>query len=170
MVISEYNINEKAKSEYFLERNRIVSGLSIGVLIIEAKSRSGTSVTARIAKEQGKEIFCIPHAINDINGVGTNKLIKKGAKLVTETKDILEEFSFIEYKEEKIKSIENNRPIVNKKYEEVFLEIGEKPIEIEEICYKTKKNFQEVSEILLMLEIEGYIKKVVGGYICIINK
>ena len=74
LVISEYEPNESSKSINFLKRNRIVSGLSLGVLVIEAKYRSGTSVTARIAKEQGKKVFAIPHEIWSSYGRGTNRL------------------------------------------------------------------------------------------------
>ena len=68
-IISEYSPNTYAKSQYFLERNRIVSGLSLGVLVIEAAYRSGTSVTAALAKKQGKKVFCIPHELTNIHGV-----------------------------------------------------------------------------------------------------
>ena len=65
LVISEYCPDEEACSKNFLASNRIVSGLSIGLLVVEAASRSGTSVTAKLAKEQGKKVFCIPHNIGD---------------------------------------------------------------------------------------------------------
>lgn len=170
LVVTEYPENEKAKSEYFLRRNRIVSALSIGVLIIEAKHRSGTSVTARLAKQQGKEIFCIPHAINDRNGIGTNRLIKNGAKLVTETRDIIENFYFLKYDETKIKNLKTHKPKLESRYQQVFNKIGDTPIEKEELCYKTKKDISEINEILLVLELKGYIRKVGGGYKCILNK
>ena len=75
LIISEYYPNEEANAKRFLERNRIVSGISLGILIVEAKYRSGTSVTARLAKEQGKEVFAIPHNLENKNGIGTNNLI-----------------------------------------------------------------------------------------------
>lgn len=68
-VISEYSPNTPAKSQFFLERNRIVSGLSIGILVIEAAYRSGTSVTAAIAKRQNKKVFCVPHEMDNYHGV-----------------------------------------------------------------------------------------------------
>ena len=90
LVLSEYPPKKQATSKKFLERNRIVSGLSIGVLIVEAMHRSGTSVTARYAIEQKRKVFVPPHEIGDKNGVGTNKLLKQGAIIVTKTKDIIE--------------------------------------------------------------------------------
>ena len=91
LVMSEYPPDIKAKSKYFLERNRIVSGLSLGVLVVEAAYRSGTSVTAKLAKTQGRKVFALPHEIWDSHGVGTNRLIKTGATLVTCVEDILDE-------------------------------------------------------------------------------
>ena len=73
----------------FLERNRIVGGLSLGLLVVEALYRSGTSVTARKAMEQGRKVFTVPHEIWDSRGIGTNRLLKKGAILVTDSSDIL---------------------------------------------------------------------------------
>ena len=109
LILSEYPPEEKAKSKNFLERNRIVSGLSKGILIIEAMYRSGTSVTSRLAKEQERKVFVLPHEIYDKNGVGTNKLIREGAILVTSVKDIISEFNEIEYKEIKIQKQRKKR-------------------------------------------------------------
>lgn len=208
LVLSEYPPEEKAKSKNFLERNRIVSGLSKGILIIEAMYRSGTSVTARLAKEQERKVFVLPHEIDDKNGVGTNRLIRKGAILVTSVKEIISEFSEMKYKEIKESKIqksdienkkksnikENSRKISkeqynlenknnkrknnetenlgtkkicdNKEYEELYKFINEKPITIEELVLKTNKCINEIYNILFMLEIEEYIEKVEGGYIC----
>lgn len=208
LVLSEYPPEEKAKSKNFLERNRIVSGLSKGILIIEAMHRSGTSVTARLAKEQERKVFILPHEIDDKNGVGTNRLIRKGAILVTSVKEIISEFSEMKYKEIKESKIqksdienkkksnikENSRKISkeqynlenknnkrknnetenlgtkkicdNKEYEELYKFINEKPITIEELVLKTNKCINEIYNILFMLEIEEYIEKVEGGYIC----
>lgn len=99
LVITEYESNIEPTSKQFLERNRIVSGLAIGILVVEAAHRSGTSVTAKLATEQGKKVFVLPHEIEDINGVGTNRLIRNGAILVTSPKEIIEEFKFLKYKE-----------------------------------------------------------------------
>lgn len=77
LIVTEYPPEVKVKSERFLERNRIVSGISMGILVVEAAYRSGTSVTARLAKEQGKKIFAIPHEVTNIHGVGTNRLIRR---------------------------------------------------------------------------------------------
>lgn len=171
LVLSEYPPNEKANSSKFLERNRIVSGLSIGILIIESAFRSGTSVTARLAIEQNRKIFVPPHELGDKNGVGINKLLKNGAILITETKDIIDNYKFLEYKqikEEKInyrqeiedyKKIEYRKEIKNNKTIKYGKEIKdsktikyEKEIKNNEkiaIDYqKSKKRTQKNSKIL----------------------
>ncbi len=166
LIISEYPPNVKAKSDFFLERNRIVSGLSIGILVIEAAYRSGTSVTARIAKEQGKKIFVLPHEIGDIHGVGTNNLIRKGATLVTSTKEIIKEYDFLKYK--KISKKENLK-IEFKTIEEkqVYLLLKSKITNINIISDKLQLPINKINEILFMLELHGYIKKKKGVYECI---
>ena len=147
------------------------------MLVIEAAYRSGTSVTAKFAKEQGKKVFAIPHEIEDTHGIGTNNLIKQGAKIVTATKDIIDEFPFIEYKEIqkkqfKIKKEKNKyRKICrNKQHNEIYKLITENPITLNEIYKKSNKSISEINSILLILEIEGYIEKTVGGYICILEE
>lgn len=151
-----------------------------GVLVIEAAYRSGTSVTAKFAKKQGKVVFAIPHSIEDSHGVGTNKLIKEGAKIVTQTKDIIKEFPFLKYKEipkeQQHKEQDNkntklkHKKICDKKYQEVYDIITEKPITADEIYVKVNKSISEINNILLMLEINGNIKKVEGGYECILEE
>jgi len=91
-IISEYLLSTKPLKHNFPERNRIISGISKGVLVIEAKERSGTLITVDFALEQGRDIYAIPGNICSNNSYGTNELIKQGAKLVTNCNDILEDF------------------------------------------------------------------------------
>ena len=174
LVITEYPPEEKAKSRNFLERNRIVSGLALGILVVEAAYRSGTSVTAKLAKEQGKKVFALPHEIDDLHGVGTNRLIGKGAKMVTSAEDILKEFPNLPYKKpqkkNKVKPDKTRKICQNKEYNKIYQLITEKPISINEIYQKTDKPITQINNILFMLEIEGYIQKVLGGYTCILDK
>lgn len=91
-IVSEYVIGTKPSKMNFPARNRIISGLSDGVVVIEARKKSGTMITVDFALEQGKEVFAVPGSIFSKNSEGTNELIKQGAKLVSSINDILEEF------------------------------------------------------------------------------
>lgn len=92
LIISEYIVGTRPSKYTFPARNRIISAISDGVLVVEAKQRSGTLITVDFALEQGKNIYVIPGNIDVLNSVGTNELIKQGAKVVTKIEDILEDF------------------------------------------------------------------------------
>ena len=87
-IISEYPLGVKPAKMNFPARNRIISGMSKGIIVIEAKKKSGTLITVDFALEQGRDVYVVPGNINSINSVGTNDLIKQGAKMVTTYKDI----------------------------------------------------------------------------------
>lgn len=160
-IITEYEPNSSAQYNNFLERNRIVSGLADGTLVIEAGQRSGTSVTARITKEQGKNVFCIPSSLENSKGIGTNNLIKKGAKLVTSVNDILNEYKDKTF--EKIKT-RNDIKNINKEYIDIYDILTDKPIYIEEIYRKCKLSINEINYKLMMMELEGNIVQLPGKY------
>ena len=92
-IISEYPLGERPQKQNFPERNRIVSGMSKGVIVVEAKEKSGTLITVDFALEQGRDVFVVPGNINNDNSKGTNELIKQGAKIITNYKDVLEEYT-----------------------------------------------------------------------------
>lgn len=165
LVISEYPPETPKNSKQFLERNRIVSGLSVGVLVIEAAHRSGTSVTAALAKKQGKEIFCIPHELNDKHGVGTNRLIKNGAHLVTCADDILNKLNNLEninlQEEEPFEQLEFCEP---EQYLDVYNALIGPPANVDELCERINKTAQYVNTALFTLELQGFITKTQYGY------
>jgi len=88
-IVSEYPINFWPEKYYFVARNRIISGVSKAILIVESKKRGGTLITAKFAEEQNRDIFAIPNNIFELNGQGTNQLIKEGAKLIESAEDII---------------------------------------------------------------------------------
>ena len=150
LIISEYGLYEERKSENFPKRNRIMSGLSDGIVVIEARKKSGTLITARYAKEQGRKVFSLPGNVDVINSSGTNELIKNGAILVTDVKDILDKFI--------MQNEEKNKEEVNQEYKKVYDVLEAFPMHINEICKKTNSSMAEVNQIITMLEIEGLIK------------
>jgi len=156
-IITEYAPDIKPAYNNFPSRNRIVSGLSEGVLVVEARHRSGTSITAKFAKKQEKKIFCIPSNLDATTGVGTGKLIQEGAQLVLSPNDILLELGITEEKEEFIEEPEIE---VNKEYIDVYEALSKIPINVNEICKKINKSIVEVNTTLTMLELEGLVKQV----------
>ena len=157
LIVTEYPPKTKVDLSKFPYRNRIISGLSLGTLVVEAKYRSGSTVTARYAKEQGRKIFSIPSNIDLKTGVGTNRLIQEGAKLVTCVQDILEEFNIYEQKEE-LKEI-----VVEKEFLEIYNSISYMPININNIAKKSNLSISQVTQKLLIMEIKGYIKAMPGN-------
>lgn len=158
-VISEYPSGTKSEKWFFPQRNRIISGLSLGVLVVEAPGKSGALITAACALDQNREVFAIPGSIYSENSIGTNRLIKMGAKLVTCANDILEELN-LPVVEEKRKTFKPET-----KEEKVLLGVlTKKPIHIDEIVKQGKLNSGMVSSTLTMLELKGTVKNIGGEY------
>ena len=168
LVLTEYEENEKATSEKFLERNRIVSGLAIGILVIEGGYRSGTSVTANLAKKQGKKVFCIPSSLENSKGITPNNLIKEGAFLVTNIEDIINEYpdlnlKRIDIKKESVK-VEKENNSIKKEYKDIYNILDkEEAIHINEIAKKLKLEINEISYKLTMMELEDKIVSLPGN-------
>lgn len=163
LILTEYSPNIKPKSSNFPARNRIVSGLSEGVLVIEAAYRSGTSITASLAKKQGKKVFAIPGRLDSKYGVGVNKLIQEGAILVTEIEDIVKHYPHIINK--KWKNINQTKEI-KKEYMQIYNLLRKNAMGIEELMMEVEdRNIREVMSLLTKMEIDGIIKQEIGvGY------
>ena len=155
-IVSEYEPEEKYKSEYFPARNRIISGIAMGVLIVEGRYRSGSSITARLAIEQNKEVFCIPSNIDSKTGYVPNEYIKNGAQLVTCKEDILEYFPK-----------EKEEMQLTPEYLEIYKYMSKIPITVDEIARLTDLSVASINERLMLMEIEGLIKNVSGGYVVV---
>jgi DNA processing protein len=158
-LISEYPLGAGPRADHFPRRNRIISGLSLGVLVAEAGEDSGALITVRTALEQNREVFSVPGNILSPTSKGTNSIIKDGAKLVQSVTDILEELNLtavvhqIEFKEV-IPATDTETLILNK--------LSVEPVHIDEICQSTGLPASTVSSTLAMMELKGMVKQMGG--------
>ncbi|HHV29858.1 MAG TPA: DNA-protecting protein DprA [Clostridium sp.] len=166
--LSEYLPGTTPVAGNFPARNRIISGISLGVIVIEAGERSGSLITANLALDQGREVFALPGNVNSMNSTGTNKLIKEGAKIVTGIDDILEELNIC-FTEEKIKDFFTK----NLKDDRLFMGLDDdekkvaeclklESMHIDVIARKTGFSIQLVNSILIMLELKGVVEQLPG--------
>lgn len=169
-VISEFPMGTPPNKENFPRRNRLISGLSLGVLVVEATAKSGSLITANYALEQGREVFAVPGNITSANSEGTHELIKKGAKLVQKTEDILEDIaphlrglrdSTNSFSKKNI-SIDLNRLEINDEEKAICNILGSEPKHIDIISRELKMPAGKLLGILLNLEIKGIIKQSEG--------
>lgn len=161
LIISEYELGTKPDAQNFPRRNRIISGLSLGTLVVETKISGGALITAAYALEQGREVFAVPGQINSKQSEGTNSLIQKGeAKLVTCVRDILSElkldYSFSSNNKIKIK------PELTLFEEKIFNSLDSNPKQIDEIALITNLPTSECLVHLLTLEFKGLVKQLPG--------
>lgn len=161
-IISEFPLNIKALAQNFPRRNRIIAGLSLGVLVIEAAIKSGSLITARHAIEQGREVFAIPGSIHNPLSRGCHHLIRQGAKLVESSQDILEEFGA---NQGKLWPEQKKQMDLSPREQHLLEQIGYEITSMDVIHLRSGLTTGEVSSILLILEIKGYIQTVPGGYI-----
>ncbi len=164
-IISEYAPKIPPFAGNFPMRNRLISGLSDAVLVIEAKEKSGSLITVDMGLEQGKEIYALPGRVGDSLSEGCNNLIKMGAKLVTTPKDILEEM--IENYEQYMDFTKKNNNSLETAGKIVYACLSLEPKHIDEIAYQTGLSVDALVEQLLMLELSGMAKQIIKNYYCI---
>ena len=156
-IISEYPPETEPDNNNFPTRNRIISGLSDAVLIVEAKYRSGSSITAKYAWKGGKTVFAVPNTIYISTGVGTNRLLQEGAILAMTPMEIIKNIK--ENKEKVVKNENKEKLIIEtipKEYIEIYRLLSDEPIHINELAKKINKPIFEVNSIITIMEIEGY--------------
>jgi len=160
-VLSEFPLEAQPEACNFPARNRIISGLSLGVVIMEASARSGSLITARLALEQGREVFAVPGNVDSPGSKGTNQLIKEGAKVVTELDDIIEELSSQWRGSEKAELLEPREELDSeaKKVLELF---ESRPIHIDEFIKRSGFSSSDAASLLLSLELKGYVTQLPG--------
>lgn len=163
LILTEYPPDTEKRKEHFRKRNRIISGLSKGIIVVETKKTSGTTITANWALKQNKKLFVVPNDIFSETSEGCHNLLKKGGNLLTNIEDLLIEFPEIKKKKNENRLIENKQ--TKSEYSEVvkILEKGEKTKE--EILNELKKDMHDINKLLFSMEMQGIIKKEVGkGY------
>ena len=162
LILTECEPDVDFNSKNFPKRNRIISGLALGVLVIEAAYRSGTSITVNFAKKQGKKVFAVPGRLDLKNGIGVNNFIKNGAQMVTCVEDTIN--YFFEFKSKVLPEDKKTIPKVKNNYSEI-LSLLEEEKNIEELMWITKKSRNELLKILVNLQSKGLIKQEFGqGY------
>ncbi len=162
LIISEYPPGTPPRREYFPQRNRIISGLSLGTLVVEAGLRSGSLVTARLAGEQGREVFAVPGSIHVAVSRGCHRLLRQGAKLVETTEDILEEIGQFFITQRHI--VQTRTSVPSDEFSDFYALIDYTPISIDELVVQSGLTVEKVSYILMQLELSGFIAAAVGGY------
>lgn len=157
-IISEYPPGTKPYAWNFPKRNRIISGLSDGIVVIEAKENSGSLITVEWALEQGKDIFAVPGKITDQLSIGCNRLIKNGAAIICKPEDVLEELNISFENENK------NSQIIDDELRCVYDALSYQPINIEEILSITGLTYSEVINSLIKLQLLKVIEQPFDNY------
>ena len=175
-LVSEFPLGTAPSRALFPQRNRLISGLSLGTLVVEAARRSGSLITARLAAEQGREVFAIPGSIHNPLSRGCHQLIRQGAKLVEAADDIVAELAPLagHLLQNADESTSSDRPPADsveadKEYVQLLEAIGHDPVRADELAERSGLTIDQVSSMLLILELEGKIERLSGGRYSILS-
>jgi DNA processing protein len=166
-LVTEFLPGTPPKAKNFPRRNRIISGLSLGVVVIEAALKSGSLITARLAAEQGREVFALPGSIHNPLARGCHALIRQGAKLVETAQDIVEELGALTgaMMQLPVQTKPRGDDKIDRFQRELLASIGYEPTAVDTIIMRSGLTAGEVSSMLLSLELRGYVDFVTGGYV-----
>ena len=167
VIVSEFLPDIRPRAEHFPRRNRIISGLSLGAVIVEAAERSGSLITARFANEQNRDVFAVPGRFGGVSA-GCNRLIQQGAKLVFQTADILDELQIYFSAPSSNESVMNStsEDVSDLPFSELLDNVSVNEVRsIDELADASGLPVQEVMTALITLELEGIILSVPGGYV-----
>ena len=157
----------RPEAHHFPIRNRVISGMSLGTVVVEATRRSGSLITARLAAEQNREVFAVPGSIQSFKSTGTHTLIKQGAKLVEHAQDIIEELSsFLHFDarspETAVDKSARELPILSDDQARVYHALDPYPIHVDELARKLSIQSGKLLSILLGLELNGMVQQLPG--------
>ncbi len=164
LLVSEFPVMTQAFAENFPRRNRIISGLSLGVLVVEAALKSGSLITARYAIEQNREVFAVPGAIQNPLSRGAHALIRQGAKLVENVNDIIEEFSGFTLRAIS-QTPDQSASKLTKKEQQILNLIHHTPMPFDYLVEQSNFSVPELTIILTQLELQGRVQATASGYI-----
>jgi DNA processing protein len=166
-VITEFSLNTEPEAHHFPIRNRIISGMSLGTVVVEATKKSGSLITARLAAEQNREVFAVPGSIQSFKSTGTHTLIKQGAKLVENAQDVLEELTafidapnFSKYQDQN--GTTESISLLSPEEIAVYKVLSPYPEHIDTIVRKTALEPGKLLSILLQLELSGMVNQLPG--------
>ena len=169
-LVSEFPLGTAPGRSLFPQRNRLISGLSLGTLVVEAARHSGSLITARLASEQGREVFAIPGPIHNPLSRGCHQLIRQGAKLVEEAGDIVAELAplaghLLQTIDEPASAdrLSGEERESDEEYVKLLAALGHDPVCADELVERSGLTIDQVSSMLLILELEGKIEKQSGG-------
>lgn len=161
-ILSEYPVGTPAYPGLFPERNRIISGLSDGIIVVEAKERSGSLISAELALEQGRDVFAVPGRIKDALSAGTNRLISQGAVPVTDVKDVIEYYGM--ELSVPCPEVKKNNSLLEKEETMVYASLSLMPRHIDEVAKECGLSVTDTMKVLIQLECEGLIRQDIPCY------
>ena len=166
-LVSEFPLGMHPARELFPQRNRLISGVSLGTLVVEAARRSGSLITARLSSEQGREVFAIPGSIHNPLSRGCHKLIREGAKLVETAEDIVAELAPLagHLLQSTVESTRNDiEPVTqDADYDSIRNFLSHDPVSIDQLAENSGLTIDQVSSMLLILELQGEVESHSGG-------
>jgi DNA processing protein len=168
-LISEFPLGTPPRRGNFPQRNRIIAGLSLGTLVVEAARRSGSLITARLANAHGRDVFAIPGSIHNPLSRGCHELIKAGAKLVETADDILRELNFSAFFSNELRARSGGgeppatAPGMDKEHKILLDALGFDPVDLDSLVVRTGFKPEAVSSMVLILELEGHVQAAPGG-------
>ncbi|SHF49994.1 DNA protecting protein DprA [Desulfacinum infernum DSM 9756] len=174
LLVSEFPLGTPPLAGHFPMRNRIISGLSLGVVVVEAADRSGSLITARLALEQGREVFAVPGLARHFRSSGPHRLLRQGAKLVESAEDILEEIAPMVRPSWSMSDVaagaageggrDDGEPNLSEEHQRILAVLSEEPCHVDRICRECSLGAAQTMALLLDLEMKGLVRQLPGKY------